>query len=250
MGEIKSRLQQELGAQSYCFRAFKDNATVIEKLKECGVNRLELCGVHADFLDESGFDAIIKEYSDAGVVLTSIGVQGFSNKEASERKFFKFTRRAGIKTISASFAVETLPQCIETAEKLAEEYDVNLAIHNHGGYDWLGNAAMLRNIFKNTSPRIGLCLDTAWALQAGEDPLKFAEEFGSRLYGIHIKDFVFDRAGKGEDVVVGTGNLDLPKLFAILESQKYSGYAVLEYEGDVENPVPALKECVAAVRAL
>jgi sugar phosphate isomerase/epimerase len=250
MGDTKSRLQQELGAQSYCFRGFKQNADVIEKLKECGVNRLELCGVHADFLDESGFDAIIKEYSDAGVVLTSIGVQGFANNEANERKFFEFARRAGIKTISASFAVETLPQCIETAEKLAEEFDINLAIHNHGGYDWLGNAAMLRNIFKNTSPRIGLCLDTAWALQAGEDPLKFAEEFGSRLYGIHIKDFVFDRAGKGEDVVVGTGNLDLPKLFEILEAQKYSGYAVLEYEGDVENPVPALKECVAAVRAL
>jgi sugar phosphate isomerase/epimerase len=250
MSDVKTRLQQELGAQSYCFRHFKENATVIEKLKACGVNRIELCGVHADFSDESGFDAIIKEYSDAGVVITSIGVQGFKGDETAERKFFEFARRAGARVISASFDINTVPNCFEVAQKLADEFDINLAIHNHGGYDWLGNATTLRKVFSMTGERIGLCLDTAWALQAGCDPLQFAEEFGSRLYGIHIKDFVFDRAGKGEDVVVGTGNLDLPKLFGILESQKYSGYAVLEYEGDVENPVPAITECVAAVRAL
>jgi hypothetical protein len=48
---------------------------------------------------------------------------------------------------------------------------------------------------------------------------------------------------------VGTGNLDLPQLLKNLEAVNFGGYAVLEYEGDVENPVPALKECVAAVRA-
>jgi sugar phosphate isomerase/epimerase len=241
-------IKTELGAQSYCFRHFKDNATVIEKLKECGLNRIELCGVHADFTVESGFDALIKQYSDAGVTITSIGVQGFKNDEANERKFFEFARRAGYKVISADFAVDAMPQCLDGAQKLADEYDINLAIHNHGGHHWLGSGQMLRHILKNTSERIGLCLDTAWALQAGEDPLKFAAEFGSKLYGLHIKDFVFDRAGKGEDVVVGTGNLDLPKLFEILKTQNYSGYAVLEYEGDVENPVPALQKCVEAVR--
>jgi sugar phosphate isomerase/epimerase len=241
-------LKTELGAQSYCFRHFKDNATVIEKLKECGLNRIELCGVHADFTDESGFDAVIQQYSDAGVTITSIGVQGFKNDEANERKFFEFARRAGCKVISASFDINTVPECFEAVTKLADEFDINLAIHNHGGYDWLGNATTLRKVFSMTSERIGLCLDTAWALQAGENPLKFAEEFGTRLYGLHIKDFVFDRAGKGEDVVVGTGNLDLPKLFEILKSQDYNGYAVLEYEGDVENPVPAIQQCVEAVR--
>lgn len=244
-----TNIKTALGAQSYCFRHFKDNATVIEKLKACGLDRIELCGVHADFCDESSFDAIIKQYSDAGISIVSIGVQGFKNDEANERNFFEFARRAGCDVISASFDINSVPQCFESATKLADEYDINLAIHNHGGYDWLGNATTLRKVFSMTTERIGLCLDTAWALQAGHDPLQFVEEFGSRLYGLHIKDFVFDRAGKGEDVVVGTGNLDLPKLLEILKSQNYSGYAVLEYEGDVENPVPALQKCVAAVQA-
>jgi sugar phosphate isomerase/epimerase len=107
---------------------------------------------------------------------------------------------------------------------------------------------MLAQVFKNTSDRIGLCLDTAWAMHAHEDPIAMAEQFGDRLYGLHIKDFVFDRAGQHKDVVVGTGNLDLGKLNATLKAVDFDGVAVLEYEGDVSNPVPALSECVAAIR--
>ena len=72
--------------------------------------------------------------------------------------------------------------------------------------------------------------------------------FGERLYGVHIKDFVFDRAGKPEDVVVGTGNLDLPGLFKAMAEVSFNGSPILEYEGDIENPVPALRQCVEAVR--
>jgi sugar phosphate isomerase/epimerase len=49
-------------------------------------------------------------------------------------------------------------------------------------------------------------------------------------------------------VVVGTGNLDLPGLFKALGKGGFKGQLILEYEGDAKNPVPALKECVAAVR--
>jgi sugar phosphate isomerase/epimerase len=151
--------------------------------------------------------------------------------------------------MSCDFAPEGVPAAFDLADDLAEEYGIKLAIHNHGGRHWLGNSQTLRSILGMTGDQIGLCLDTAWALDAGENPLKMIEEFGPRLYGIHIKDFVFDRARKPEDVVVGSGNLDLARLLSTLETANFNGYAVLEYEGDVENPVPALTECVKAVRA-
>lgn len=245
-----TNVKNELGIQSYCFRHFDQNATVIEKLKLCGVDKIELCGVHADFTDEDSFMGVLRQYADSGVEIVSIGVQSFNDDPENERKYFEFAKRAGAKFMSCSFGVESAPQSFESAEKLSQEYDIKLAIHNHGGYDWLGNAAILAKVFSMTGENIGLCLDTAWALQAGENPLEWVEKFGSRLYGIHIKDFVFDRAGKGEDVVVGTGNLDLPQLLKNLEAVNFSGYAVLEYEGDVENPVPALKDCVTAVRGV
>lgn len=246
MTDIKSAL----GIQSYCFRHFKENAVVIEKLKSCGVDKIELCGVHADFKDESSFTEVLRQYADGGVEIVSIGVQNLNDEPENERKYFEFAKRAGAKFMSCSFKIDSAPHCFESAEKLSLEYDIKLAIHNHGGYDWLGNSTMLEKVFSLTGENIGLCLDTAWALQAGENPLQWIEKFGSRLYGVHIKDFIFDRAGKGEDVVVGTGNLDLPQLLKDLEVASFDGYAVLEYEGDVENPVPALQECVKAVRAV
>jgi len=106
---------------------------------------------------------------------------------------------------------------------------------------------MLAAVFAQTGPAIGLTLDAAWALDAGENPVALAEKFADRLYGLHLKDFVFDRARRPQDVVVGTGNLDLPGLFATLRKVGFAGSLILEYEGDVQNPVPALKQCVAAV---
>ena len=108
---------------------------------------------------------------------------------------------------------------------------------------------ILEKLFTEASSNIGLCLDTAWMLDSGEDPVAVARKFQERLYGVHIKDFVFDRAGRPEDVIVGTGNLDLEGLAAFLTEIEYDGYFTLEYEGDVNDPIPATKECVEAVRA-
>lgn len=239
---------QELAVQSYCFRGFKDNRQAAQKVKDIGVKAIELCGVHVDFGNAGAFDETIKVYRDAGIRIVSIGVQGFSGQEAKERLYFEFARKAGATTISANFAPDAVPNSYRVAEKLADEYNLHLAIHNHGGRHWLGNSEMLRTVFAQTSPRIGLMLDTAWALDAGEDPVGMADKFAQRLYGIHLKDFTFDRARKHRDVVVGTGNLDLAKLAATLGKNNYQGQMILEYEGDVENPVPALSECVANIK--
>jgi sugar phosphate isomerase/epimerase len=86
-------------------------------------------------------------------------------------------------------------------------------------------------------------------LDSGFDPVEIAQKYQKRLYGLHIKDFIFDRAGNPEDVVVGTGNLKLKALADFLKSINFGGYVTLEYEGDAGNPVPALKKCVEEIRA-
>jgi inosose dehydratase len=236
------------GVQSWCFRHFKTHDEVISCVKKCGLSSIELCGVHANFTDEKSFAGVVQQYQKAGVRIISIGVQTFNNDETTEAKWFEFMKLAGAKVMSVDFALQSMPKCLETAEKLADRCDVRLAIHNHGGRHWLGSAQMLSHIFGMTSERIGLCLDTAWAMDAGEDPLAMIEKFGKRLYGLHLKDFVFDTARKPLDVVVGTGNLDLKKIGAALAKVNFNGAAVLEYEGDVTNPVPALTKCAEAVR--
>lgn len=240
---------KELGVQSYCFRNFKDNAETAALVKQCGLSQIELCGVQVDFQAPETFEEVVGIYRDAGIRIVSTGVNAITAEAQKNRNLFEFLKVAGCGFMSVDFPIHTIPETFRAAEVLADEYDVKLAIHNHGGRHWLGSAAVLDWVFKQTSPRIGLNLDTAWALHSHEDPLAMIDRFADRLYGIHIKDFVFDRAGNHEDVVVGTGNLDLPGLLNKLEAIDFGGFVVLEYEGDADNPVPALTECVKAVAA-
>ena len=62
----------DLGIESYCFRAIKDNSAVIDALRECGLSRIELCFVHADFSDPAAFKKIVALYRGRGVVISSI----------------------------------------------------------------------------------------------------------------------------------------------------------------------------------
>jgi len=236
-----------LSVQSFCFRGTRDNAAVAAMVKACGLSAIELCGVHADFQKPETFAGVVRTYRDTGVVVVSSGVNGISGDEAKDRPLFEFLKAAGARCMSVDFGLDDFGARLRSAERLAEEFDVRLGIHNHGGRHWLGSSQALRWVFSQCGPRVGLSLDTAWALDAGEDPVKMIEEFGSRLHLVHLKDFVFDRARRPEDVVVGSGNLPLPKVAAALGKDGFRGELVLEYEGDVANPVPALAECVLAI---
>ena len=75
---------RDFGVQSYCFRNFKDNATLAEKIKAIGVNKTELCGVHADFNKPEAFGDVVAIHEKAGVKIVSLGVQTFAASDASE----------------------------------------------------------------------------------------------------------------------------------------------------------------------
>ena len=241
-------IRDALGVQSYCFRNFKTNADVARLVRELDLSAIELCAVHVDFDQPASHDDVIKTYRDAGIDIVAIGVETFDTDQDRARRRFDFAQKAGARCISANFKPESWQAAAEIVANLADDYAIRAAVHNHGGYHWLGNWQMLNHFFNSTPPGIGLCLDTAWCLDAGENPVKLAQVFRDRLYGLHIKDFVFGPDGKGEDVIVGTGNLDLPGLIHTAEAAGFDGYAVLEYEADPDNPVPALKQCVAQVR--
>lgn len=222
---------------------------MIAGLKACDVTAVELCRVHVDFGDVGKHREIVRQYHTAGISIDSIGVETLYGDRQQERPIFEFARLAGAGFISVHFTPESSPESWHTAAEMAEEFDLKLCVHNHGGRHWLGSKQMLEYLLSATSQRIGLCLDTAWALDAGEDPNEMAEKLSQHLFGVHIKDFVFDRGRKPQDVVVGTGNLALDVLLKQVASNSNVGYIVIEYEGDVENPIPALQRCVEQVRS-
>jgi sugar phosphate isomerase/epimerase len=220
------------------------------QLKAAGVTATEICGVHADFRNPSSAESVVSQCSQAGVKVVAIGVEYLSGDYAKDKPRFEWCKAAGVKFMSISFPPEAMFDGVKTIEKLADEFDMQLGIHNHGGYDWLGNPTILKYIFAKTSKRIGLYIDTAWAIDAKQNPVEMAEKFIDRLVGVHIKDFVYDRARNPEDVIIGTGSLDLPKFVGLLKQANFAGPLVIEYEGDEKNPVPALSQCVAKLMAL
>ena len=102
----------DFGVQSYCFREFKDNAVVAQKVRQIGVDKIEICGVHADFSKPDAFKDVVKIYNDAGVSVISLGVQTFTGAE-NEEDWFKCAQVAGAKHISAHFRIDSY----ETAVK-------------------------------------------------------------------------------------------------------------------------------------
>lgn len=246
------KILDTLGVQSYCFREFKDNAAVAAKVKEIGLNRIEVCEVHANFSDLESWKEVIRIYEDQGVSIISIGVQTFDGA-SSDESFFECAAAAGAKHISAHFKLGTFNKAISQVKSWSDKYDVKVGIHCHGGYMFGGQPDVLELLVGLGSPQIGLCMDTAWAMQIGPkqgDPVEWAKKYAGLLYGIHFKDFEFARNGMWSDTIVGEGNLDLKALTEELEAQNFDGVSILEYEANPDNPVPALKSCVQKMREL
>ena len=242
----------DFGVQSYCFRHFKNNAEVASMVKEIGLDKIEICAVHADLGDPEGFREVVEVYREAGVSVISLGVQTFTGDPAEE-KYFECAVVAGAKHISCHFQPDSFLKAVPMVRGWSRKHDVRVGIHCHGGYNFNGNPDTLKYLLSLGQPEIGLCIDTAWAMQIGPNhgnPVKWVRElFRGQVYGIHYKDFVFGRDGAWQDVVVGEGNLDLPEMIKALDETGFDGMAVIEYEADVENPVPALKRCVESMRA-
>ena len=239
-------MMKRLGIQSYTFRKFDTIDKLANALLAIGVNNLEVWPGHIchDHPKKEVADKV-RKLADKGIKLTGYGGVVLYNSEPDMREMFEFARDYGI---SALTLVNMKEDSLDLIERLAEEYDIRLAAHNHGLDHWIGTRERLDAFFRNKSSRFGLCLDTAWLIHAGEDPISTAEYYKERLLGVHLKDFKVDSVGEYKDVIIGTGGLDLPMFMKKLQEINFSGYLSLEYEGNAEAPLPDAKLCVEELK--
>lgn len=238
-----------VGVQSWSLRHFSSIDSLLPQVRALGLDRLELCGVQCNFDDPAAHAPVIGAAQAAGVAIGSIGVQTFQCREAVEREWFAFARAAGTEVITCHFKVDSFTQAVPLAVRLAEEYDVRLAIHCHGGYLFGGSVDVLDHLLALGGPRLGVCIDTAWCLQAGGDPLAWVRRWPGRIHGVHFKDFVFTPQGKWQEKPVGLGTLDVDGFVQALVDTGFSGTAVVEYEADLEAPQGAIRASLARVAA-
>jgi inosose dehydratase len=235
----------KLGLASYTTRNLS-LAETVKWAKSLGLNHLSLKDFHLPLTaDRTKFDEVKNLIRQTGLDFYAVGVVYMKTKDEVEAAF-EYAKNAGVRMIVGVPSHELL----DLAEKKIKEYNISLAIHNHGPGDLLYPTC--ESAFRKVDgrdPRFGLCLDVGHAFRAGEDPAGAVKSYGRRILDIHLKDV--DQAGtKGTTVEMGRGKIDLPAVIRAIGQTGYAGHLPIEYEKDGDNPIPGLAESVGYFRGL
>ncbi len=172
----------------------------------------------------------------AGVRMLTYYYQSLPANEAACRKVFEFARKMGIET----FMSEPKPAALDTIEKLCDEYDIKVGIHNHGPKQspiyWRPEGVL--QVCEGRSKRLGACADMGYWMRAGIDPIEAIRKLGDRLITIQMHD-LNELSPKGHDVPWGTG---VGKTEAVLKEIHKLGIRPvmfgLEYSYDWTDSMP------------
>ncbi len=238
----------KLGLASYTFRNFP-RVQVIAWMKQLRLTDLN-CKDAKDHLPSTSPEAeqqAIDDYKAAGIHLTAAGNIGFpKDDDADVRAKFEYCKRAGIGIIVCDPEVAVLPRL----EKFVKEYDMRLAIHNHGPEHKVFHSPLdVLKAIHGMDPRIGCCIDIGHTMRAGTDVVQAIKAVGPRLYDVHAKDLAKADA-KDSQVAVGEGIMPIPQIFQALMSIGYRGFVDLEYEIHADDPMPGVIESFAYMRGV
>lgn len=234
-----------LGMASYTLRKF-DLDQALKMTSQVGLEYIALKSMHLP-LDSSPekIKGVVAKVKDAGLKLYGGGVI-YMNNEAEVRQAFAYAKTAGMKVIIGVPKYDLLP----LVNDLVKEYDIMVAIHNHGPTDKVYPIpATAYEKVKDLDKRIGLCNDIGHTTRAGVDISESARKYADRLLDVHIKD-VTSATAKGGTCEVGRGVIDIPKFIRTLIDIDYTGIVSFEYEKDADDPMPGLAESVGYVRGV
>jgi sugar phosphate isomerase/epimerase len=206
-----------LGLASYTFRNFT-RSQMIGFMKQLNITALNPKDVKDHLpMDQAEEAKALADYSAAGITLHAAGVIYFPKDEDDDiRTKFEYAKRAGISVIVAG---DPAPATLPRIEKFVKEYDIRVAIHNHGPEDKVFPSPLdVLKTVKSMDPRMGCCIDIGHAVRAGADIVQAIHEIGPRLFNLHAKDLT-DFHSKESQVAVGQGKM--PVRERVIESFAY-----------------------------
>ena len=238
-----------LGMCSYTFRNF-DRAQLIKFLKELEISTINLKDAKDHLPSTAAADEqkALGDYKAADITPTAVGTVYFPKDEDEDiRSKFEYAKRAGVKVIVAG---DPAPTTLPRIERFVKEYDIALAIHNHGPEDkiWKSPLDVLRAVH-GMDVRMGCCIDVGHTMRAGVNPVDAIRAAGPRLHDVHMKDLAKPDV-KESQVAVGRGVMPVREIFAELAKMRYPGYVDLEYEIHGDDPMPGVTESMAYMRGV
>ena len=173
----------------------------------------------------------------ADVTIIDTGVIPIPGREDEARKLFTWAKKAGITEIVS----EPNPKDLPMIDKLAGEYDIKVAIHDHPkGQSTYWDPEFTYDQIKDLK-HVGFCADVGHWKRSGFEPSLILQKYGEHVYSLHFKDLV--KEGNGyHDVVWGTGESKAKAMLQALKDKGFKGPIAIEYE--YKWDLPTLQKCV------
>jgi len=247
----------KLGIATYTFRKF-DRAHAIACVKQLQTPWISVKDTKEQLPDNATpeqLKAIRKEFDDAGLKIMSVGnidMNKNANTPEELRRIFEWAKAFGTPMMVCAPTHENL----KTVESLVKEYNIKIAIHNHGPEDkHFPTPQSVLEAVRNLDPRCGLCMDVGHTARTGVDPVKAIAEAGSRLLDMHVKDLkqfkdTPQQKAKDSQCDVGDGIIPFPQIFEQLKKIHYQGCVNLEYEINADNPMPGVERSMSYMRGV
>lgn len=236
----------QLGVHAYTFHRFT-LFEALEKADSCGVKYIEIFpgqvigggieGTTDYHMDSATRGSILKMIADRGLTLIAYGVVTPRGDEEWQ-KLFEFGRAMGIHTFTSEPDIKDIP----LISKLCDEYNINVAIHNHPSPRPYWHPDSVLAAIQGQSRRLGACADVGHWVRSGLDAVECLKKLEGHVLHLHMKDLAY-RAGKDDgaddrDVHWGTGVVNINGVINELERQQFKGMLSAEYERNWENNVP------------
>lgn len=236
------------GMVSYTYRESfsKDVAATLDTLQAMGIKDMEFSNLFGKTAAE-----LRKLLDERDMHCSSFGV-GYPDLVNKTQEVAENAKTLGAKFVRVAWIPHEAPFDLSDAEKaikdfneagkiLKEQHDLTFCYHNHG-YEFYPyeDGTLFDLMMEKTDPNyVSYEIDILWTFFPGIDPAALISKYPDRFKLMHLKDLKKGVEGnmsggtpKENDVVLGTGQLDLP---AILKAAKEAGIEHFYIED--ESPV-------------
>lgn len=236
-----------LGVATYSLRTM-DQAEAIAAVQALGVPYVSVKSFHLPYeLSPAELAAGRRAFEAAGLQIVSGGNNDIrEDTDEGVRPFFEYAKAAGIPMLVIAPTKANMPRI----ERFVKEYDIKVAIHNHGPEDahFPGPADALA-VIEGMDPRVGLCVDVGHTVRTGVDVVEAIAAAGDRVLDVHMKD-LRDLSDRDSQCIVGEGAIPVAAVFRQLAEMGYGGTVNLEYEIHPDDPLPGMLQSMAYMRGV
>jgi sugar phosphate isomerase/epimerase len=174
----------------------------------------------------------------------NFGVAPVAKDEAAARKVFEFAKKLGLYGITT----ESL-ESLDTLEKLAQEYDLKVCIHNHPVKpNYIpGDPRQVMELIKDRHANIGFCADLGHLASSGLNHMEIMKVIAPRVHSFHVKDRA-ELTKKSRDLPLGQGKIPFAAALDEARKYKFAGNVSVEYEYNWKESMPEVAQCVGFLR--